>query len=236
MKCLDLFSGTHSVADVLRNEGHEVITLDMDGNSDITINILDWDYTIYPVGYFDYIHASPECTLFSVCSNANLGRRLKRLNMQPLTREILEKEITTIGLPPVYKTLEIIDYFKPKYFTIENPAYSKMKDYIDLSNTIVDYCKYGFPYQKPTRIWNNFNYVGKRCNKDCDFIVETGNSFLHLQNCGNSKCNAKTKNFHLKGIGRGTDKGENIKGGGNNKKDRYKIPPELVKEWLKYMD
>ena len=57
----------------------------------------------------------------------------------------------------------------------------------------------------------------------------------HLQNCGNSKCNAKTKNFHLKGIGRGTDKGENIKGGGNNKKDRYKIPPELVKEWFVWL-
>ena len=210
MKCLDLFSGTHSVANVLREEGHDVVTLDMDGNSDININILDWDYTIYPVGYFDYIHASPECTLFSTCSYANIGRRLKRLNMLPLTKQILENEMTTIGLPPVYKTLEIIEYFKPKYYTIENPAYGKMKNYIDLSNTIVDYCKYGFSYQKPTRIWNNFNYIGRRCNKDCDFMIKINDSFLHLQSCGR---NSRT-----------------------NKKERYRIPPELIKDWLNYMN
>ena len=27
MKCLDLFAGTHSVANVLKKHGHEVITL-----------------------------------------------------------------------------------------------------------------------------------------------------------------------------------------------------------------
>ena len=58
----------------------------------------------------------------------------------------------------------------------------------------------------------DFNYVGRRCNKDCNFIIE---------------------NTHIKGIGR---QKENIKGGGNNKQERYRIPPELIKDWLNYMN
>lgn len=228
MKCLDLFSGTHSVSNVLRDKGHEVITLDIDGNSDISCNILDWDYKQYPVGYFDYIHSSFPCDKFSTCRNSCIGRKLKSLNMEKLTREKIEEEIITIGLPPLNKTLEIIDYFKPKYFTMENPAYGRAKEYIkDIDNCIVDYCKYGFPYQKPTRIWNNFNFKGLRCNKDCDFLVEVNKTIYHLQNCGNSKCMKKTRN--ITNI-------EGIKGGGNNRQERYRIPPKLIEDWLEYMN
>ena len=228
MKCLDLFSGTHSVANVLREKGLEVITLDVDGNSDININILEWDYKIYPSGYFDYIHASPECTKFSTMQYGLIGRKLKCTNYEPLTREMIEDQIQNIGLPPVYKTLEIINYFKPKYYTIENPAFGRLREYIDLPNTIVDYCKYGFPYQKSTRIWNNFNYQGMRCKKDCEFIVKVNDTDYHLQNCGNSKCNKKTR--HLQNLEYG------VKGGGNNKKERYRIPPKLIEDWLTYME
>ena len=227
MKCLDLFSGTHSVANVLKEHGHEVITLDIDGNSDISCNILDWDYKKYPVGYFDYIHSSFPCDKFSVCRYSCIGRKLKSLNMEKLTREKIEEEIITIGLPPLNKSLEIIDYFKPKYFTLENPAYGRAKDFIkNIDNTIVDYCKYGFPYKKSTRIWNNFNFKGKRCEKDCDFLVEVNDNLYHLQNCGNSRCNKKTKHFTTI---------EGIKGGGNSRKERYRIPPKLIEEWLSYM-
>ena len=154
--------------------------------------------------------------------------------MEKLTREIIEEEIITIGLPPLNKSLEIIDYFKPKYFTLENPAFCRSRDFIkNIDNTIVDYCKYGFPYQKPTRIWNNFNFKGKRCEKDCDFLVEVDDKLYHLKSCGNAKSHHKTKQFHLNTIGGGN--GKYLKGGGNNRKDRYKIPPKLIEEWLSYM-
>ena len=228
MKCLDLFSGTHSVAKVLKEKGHEVITLDMDGNSDITCNILDWDYKKYPVGYFDYIHSSFPCDKFSTCRYGSIGRKLKSLNMEILTREKLEEEIITIGLPPLKKSLEIIDYFKPKYFTLENPAYGRAKDFIkDIDNCIVDYCKYGFPYKKSTRIWNNFNFKGLRCNNDCEFLVEINNKKYHLQNCGNSRCQRRTKHI---------TSNDGIKGGGNNKTERYRIPPKLIEDWISYME
>ncbi len=232
MKCLDLFSGTGSVAKVLREKNHEVITLDIDGKSDINVDILEWDYTKYPVGHFDYIHASCPCDTFSTLNYSNLGRRLKCINMEVFTREILEDRIQKIGLPVLYKTLEIINYFNPKFYTIENPAYSQMRKYIDLPNTIVDYCKYGFPYKKPTRIWNNFNFKGKTCCMDCEFIVDVSNVKCHLQQCGNNRLRKLTR--HEYGIGR-FGEGKIVKGGGNSRTERHRIPPELVESWLSYM-
>ena len=38
----------------------------------------------------------------------------------------------------------------------------------------IDYCEYGMPYRKRTRLWNNvFNWIPKDlCKKDCGSIVE----------------------------------------------------------------
>jgi len=229
MNCLDLFSGTHSVANVLKELGHDVITLDFK-DSDICTDILYWDYKIYPPNHFDYIHASPPCDTFSICRYCQVGRPLKAHNPDwkndksvIFTKELLLKEQLEIGVVILNKTLEIIDYFKPKFFTIENPKTGDTKKYItDLSFTDVNYCKYGFPYLKPTRIWNNFNFKGQICKKDCNFIYNN----VHLQNCGDSKLQKKTSNII-------TDEG--IKGGGNDKKTRYRIPPLLIKDWLSQM-
>ena len=56
MRILDLFSGTHSVGKVARALGHEVLSLDLSG-ADINMDVLDWDYTTYPIGRFDFIWA-----------------------------------------------------------------------------------------------------------------------------------------------------------------------------------
>jgi hypothetical protein len=165
MNCLDLFSGTHSIAKQLIKEGHKCITLDLK-DSDINVNILEWNYKEYPVGHFDYIHASPPCHLFSVARKSNIGRKLKKHNGKVFTREMLIKEQIEEGVPLVNKTLEILNYFKPKYYTIENPATGDMKKYIhDLPYTDVTYCMYGFGYKKATRIWNNFDFKGRFCDK-----------------------------------------------------------------------
>ena len=52
------------------------------------------------------------------------------------------------------KTLEIINYFKPQYWFIDNPhtGLLKSQDFISkLGFVDVDYCKYGFNHRKRTR-------------------------------------------------------------------------------------
>ena len=64
MKLLELFSGSGSVGNVATKYGYSVTSLDLK-NADINCNILDWDYRMYPSGYFDFIWGSPPCTEYS---------------------------------------------------------------------------------------------------------------------------------------------------------------------------
>ena len=210
MRCLELFSGTGSVGKVLKELGHSVISLDLKG-ADINCNILDWDYTIYEPNYFEYIHASPPCDTFSVCRKSWIGRTLKAHGDNIITPEILLKDQIEIGLPILKKTREILDYSKPKYFTLENPQSGDMKNYItDLEFTDVDYCKYGFPYRKRTRIWNNFGFRGIACNKDCNFM----NGNRHSMSIGHSK-DYGAQHFSLR--------------------EKYRIPPKLIRDWINFI-
>ena len=213
MNCLELFSGTHSVGKILKEKGYNVVSLDLK-DADINCNILDWDYTTYPKDHFNYIHASPPCDTFSHCRRSWIGRKLKAHGDTIITKEILEEDEKTIGLPILNKTLEIIKYFNPKYFTLENPQTGNMKKYItDISFTDVDYCMYGLPYKKRTRIWNNFDFKGTLCNKKCGNVVDG----RHISNCGhtNKKYTSKMNNFTNTSL-----------------KDRYRIPEKLIKSWI----
>ena len=156
MKLLELFSGTGSVGKVAKSYGFEVVSLDLK-NADINCDSLHWDYTVYEPCYFDFIHASPPCTEYSIA----LTSRKRNI---PKANEI------------VLKCLEIIDYFKPTYYTLENPqtGYLKSQSFMNtLSYNDVDYCKYGMPYRKRTRIWNNLpNWTPiPLCKKDCNSMV-----------------------------------------------------------------
>ena len=73
----------------------------------------------------------------------------------------------------VMKALEIIEYFKPKYWTLENPQTGLLKkqEFMEgLPYFDIDYCKYGFNYRKRTRIWCNLDDWTPRplCEKDCN--------------------------------------------------------------------
>ena len=214
MNVLELFSGTKSVGKVCKEKGFNVISLDLK-NADINCDILKWDYTTYPSGYFDYIHASPCCNFFSNLRKSNYGRKLKIHNGEIFTKELYIKDQLEYGVPLIKKTLEIIEYFKPKYYTIENPKSSDMKKYItDLPFTDIDYCRYGFLYKKSTRIWNNFKFSGEKC------IHKT-----HSHTIGHS---CKKKNLK-------NDLPSNF---GNISKinDKYKIPNLLIEEWINQMN
>ena len=72
----------------------------------------------------------------------------------------------------VLRTLEIIDYFNPEYWFLENPQTGLLKEQEFMKGLPfydVDYCKYGMPYRKRTRIWTNLTTWKPRplCNRDC---------------------------------------------------------------------
>ena len=133
MKLLELFSGTKSVGKVAEKFGYEVISLDLQ-DADINCDILDWDYTIYPVGYFDIIWASPPCTEYSKAKSRGV-RNIEEANKI------------------VMKTLEIIEYLNPNLYIIENPQTGLLKIQpfmYGIPYKDIDYCKYGMPYRKRT--------------------------------------------------------------------------------------
>ena len=197
MKLLELFSGTGSVGTVASALGWTVVSLDLKG-ADINCDILQWKYKKYPVKYFDMIHASPPCIEYS---------RAKTVGV----RKIDEANLI------VLKTLEIINYFNPRIWLIENPQSGLLKEqefikglpYFD-----IDYCKYGFNYRKRTRLWTNLDTWTPRplCKKDCDSM--DGNR--HKETAQRAPSGKK----------------ENWKEGYTlfKQKDLYRIPQALVEE------
>lgn len=159
-RLLELFCGTKSVGKVFENAGYEVVSLDYNKkfNATHTEDILNWDYTIYPQDYFDVIWASPDCTTWSVATG---GKYRKKDSIYGLDNEHQNK--ATIGNKMVLKVIEILMYFKPKSWFIENPRglmryFPPLINFIeevDASMTLVYYGNYGWGFPKPTHIWSN---------------------------------------------------------------------------------
>ena len=126
---LDLFSGTGSVGHVFQDEGYEVVSVDMDERSKPTIvaNVLTWDYKkAFPVGHFDVIFACPPCDHFSQARTT-----------KPV--DLVEPEEV------VLRTLEIVRYFRPRLWFMENPRGGRMKSLAcvrDIPFVDVDYCQF----------------------------------------------------------------------------------------------
>ena len=176
---LELFSGTHSFGKVSHKLGYNVISLDRDLNglcpftmydnskNHIQKDIMTWNYKIYPKGYFKLITASPVCMWWSRCRFSWIGRKIKAHGDTIITNEILNRDIELYGVPMVDKVFEIINYFNPQYYIIENPANGKMKEYINdlIPYYDISYCMYGFDYKKTTRFWTNIKEIEiNKCN------------------------------------------------------------------------
>ena len=212
MKILELFKGTGSITKYFKNNKEvEIISLDIleKYNPTICMDIMDFDYSIYKVGEFDIIWASPECKIFSKLQYTHIGKSRKWKNKEELEIEQLNHTCF------INKTLEIIDYLKPKYYFVENPLYSKIWSYIDNikwnSYIIVDYCRFGTIYKKSTKILTN---------KKIDDV----------------RCKRKGKHDFRLGVGKGGSidirDGLHKKHDTTNLNDRYSIPPLLIKYLL----
>ena len=158
LRLLELFAGSQSVGKVAAELGIEVVSLDdmsVSGLPQPTFaeNILGWDYrNQFEPGHFDFIWASPVCTYFSSMRFSMIGREV---DGEVFTREKFEQDINDYGLPLLDKVLEIIDYFQPRKFFIENPNTGKMKQFLAGPHSVVSYFAYGMPWEKPTSIWHN---------------------------------------------------------------------------------
>jgi len=209
MNVLELFSGTGSVSKVCDKLGWSSYSVDLISEADFKGDIMDFDYKQFPQDYFGIVWASPPCTNYSKLQDCWIGRIRKG---QKYTKEIQEEEMKE-GDKLVLRTLEIIDYFKPDYWFIENPASSKMKDRIfmkDLNNYVVDYCMYSdWGYRKRTRIWTNKkNFEPKLCD-------------------GKGNCGNMIENLHKTNLGN-TERIKKVNGKRYNQQDRYRIPEDLI--------
>ena len=161
MNILELFSGTHSIGKVFAGENIISVDLDPKFNPTHLVDILTFDYKQYPSGYFNYIHASPPCILYSQSQVAwyNRNKRHNITGEMVLWTKELHQECITESDKLVLKVLEILEYFKPKYWTIENPYHHnwccihKRPFMKDKPYTLVDYCMYEYPIKKPTIIF-----------------------------------------------------------------------------------
>ena len=92
----------------------------------------------------------------------------------------------------VCKVLEIVGYFHPKVWWVENPQTGLLKDRPMMKNipfVDIDYCQFSdWGYKKPTRFWGSSS-IGRlppvRCpGKECPNTIVEGHSVKHKEKLG----------------------------------------------------
>jgi len=206
MRCLEVFCGTKSVSHALPPDW-EVVSVDILAKFQPTIlaDVATWDFeSAFPPGHFDYIHLSPPCTEFSRA----LTSRPRRLE----EGDILAK-----------RSLEILSYFRPRFWTLENPVgLLQTRPYMQELlpyRRFCCYCKYSentgeHRYRKQTAIWTNLAWTPRpMCTAatPCPDKAARGKHIHHAQQGGT----------------RGAEKGLR-----KTQAQLYSFPPALPREWV----
>jgi len=151
MNVLELFAGSKSIGNVAEQLGMNVYSSDIEqfGGINYVVDILEFDVNNVPFKP-DIIWASPPCTGFSV---AAIGRNWTKTDGDAIPKS----DTARLGIELVKKTIEIIDYFNPNYYFIENPRgmLRKLQIMQRFKRHSVTYCQYGDSRMKPTDIWTN---------------------------------------------------------------------------------
>jgi hypothetical protein len=147
---LSLFDYTGNWSKPYRDNGYEVIQVDIELGTDI----LTWDYKRYPKEQVKGILAACPCTDFSLSGAAWFA----------------EKDAdgrTAASIELVKKTWEIIQYFEPEFWAIENPMSRIHKLCPFIGDVKFKFHPYQFAqydpiprnsqYQKQTWLWGKFN-------------------------------------------------------------------------------
>lgn len=254
IKVLELFSGTGSVGKCCKQLGWDVVSVDMILPADHQVDIIDFDYKQYPKDEFDIVWASPPCTNYSMLKKCWYGRKLKDGTIYSKEQNIKDQDEAD---KLVLKSFEIIDYFNPSLWFMENPQTGNLKNR-DIMKDIpfydVDYCMYSdWGYKKRTRVWTNKkDWIGKLCDNSgkcgnmveipTDGAVHTGYKTpiksatrkIHTNVIGDgNKLKAVRKHKVLLdkvGCGSQLNQPKDLKylGKGTNRIDRYRIPEDLI--------
>lgn len=140
---LSLFDYTGNWSLPYRENGYEVIQIDVK----LGQNILDWDYKSVDSVYG--ILCAPPCTHFS----SSGARWWRDKDADGRTEEHLRL---------IDKTLEIIDYFNPVFWVLENPVGRLYRLRPQLGEPwYFDPYEFGDPYTKKTGLWGKFSLPKK---------------------------------------------------------------------------
>jgi hypothetical protein len=162
MEILDLFSGSQMLAQVLRDNGHNVTTVDFHQYRSAPVlthntNIFDFEYRAYSPEHFDFIFIGLPCTTFSKASG---GHHFKN-NIVPVTNTARES-ILMIGL--IY---ELLKYFNFPPFMLENPMGGLRNNFFfknhcyfsQVTMYSTSFGAFGFPTQKKTDLFTNIDFL-----------------------------------------------------------------------------
>ena len=156
-KFLELFCGTKSMSNTFEKAGWEVYNIDWNKEFNPTLCADISKLTVKDIiklcnGKPDVIHASPDCTTYSIAAISHHRKKNEETgNLDPVSDYAKFCDKTNKHV------LDLIQELKPKYYFIENPrgGLRKMDFMKGLYRYTVTYCQYGDTRMKPTDIWTN---------------------------------------------------------------------------------
>lgn len=156
-KMLELFCGTKSMSKAFEKAGRETYTVDWNKEFEPTLcadisTLTAKDIVKLCNGIPDVIHASPDCTSYSIAGISHHRKKNEETgNLDPVSEYAKFCDKTNKHV------LDLIEELKPKYYFIENPrgGLRKMDFMKGLYRYTVTYCQYGDTRMKPTDFWTN---------------------------------------------------------------------------------